>query len=111
MRGYVFEGAAAPTAHHAVDLSAILPAQRDRQGALRSIEAPVPDRAAKAVDLAIEAHSFRSATSCTMWFSCFVKMRSARWRVGRILSCRLRRLIFSQIAVAVSTASSSVSRA
>ncbi len=56
------------------------------------------------------AHSLRSATSWTVWLSAFSRMRSARWRVGRMLSCRLTRLIRVQIAVAVSTASLSVSR-
>src|SRR5262249_21686053 len=53
--------------------------------------------------------SFPSATSSTRWLSAFFRMRSARWRVGRMFSCRLRRLIRRQMDVAVSTASLSLS--
>ena len=54
-------------------------------------------------------HSFRSATSSTRWLSPFLRMRSARWRVGRMFSCRLTRLMRVQMSVAVATASASVS--
>ena len=50
-------------------------------------------------------YNFLSATSSTMWLSAFFRMRSARWRVGRMFSCRLTRLMRSQIEVAVATAS------
>ena len=40
-------------------------------------------------------------------FRSFCRIRSARWRVGRIFSCRLTRLMRVQIAAAVSIASSS----
>ena len=49
-------------------------------------------------------HNFRSATSCTRWFASFFRIRCARWRVGRMFSRRLTRLIRSQIEVAVSIA-------
>ncbi len=52
-------------------------------------------------------HNRRSATSSTRWLALFVRIRSARWRVGRMFSCRLTRLMRVQIEVAVSTASSS----
>ena len=54
-----------------------------------------------------ERHNRRSATSSTRWLAPFLRMRSARWRVGRMFSCRLTRLMRVQIEVAVSTASSS----
>ena len=54
-------------------------------------------------------YSFRSATSSTRWLSPFFRIRSARWRVGRMFSCRLTRLMLDQIEVAVATASASVS--
>ena len=53
------------------------------------------------------AYNLRSATCSTRWLSSFFKMRSARWRVGRMLSCRLTRLMRRQIEVAASIASSS----
>jgi hypothetical protein len=52
-------------------------------------------------------HNRRSATSSTRWLSTFLRMRSARWRVGKMFSLRLSRLMRVQIVTAVSTASSS----
>ena len=52
-------------------------------------------------------HNRRSATSSTRWLSTFLRMRSARWRVGKMFSSRLSRLMRVQIVTAVSTASSS----
>ena len=40
-----------------------------------------------------QIQSRRSATSSTRWLSSFLRIRSARWRVGRMFSCRLTRLI------------------
>ena len=60
-------------------------------------------------DLVSPPYNFLSATSSTMWLSPFFRMRSARWRVGRMFSCRFTRLMRSQIEVAVATASSSLS--
>ena len=54
-----------------------------------------------------KTHNRRSATSSTRWLSLFFRIRSARWRVGKIFSCRLSRLMRSQIDAAVSVASSS----
>jgi signal transduction histidine kinase len=56
-------------------------------------------------------HSRRSATASTSWLSPFLRMRSARGRVGRMFSRRFTRLIRFQIEVAVTTASSSDKRA
>lgn len=56
-------------------------------------------------------HNRRSATCSTSWFSLFLRMRSARGRVGKIFSRRLTRLIRFQIEVAVAIASLSDSRA
>jgi putative hemolysin len=53
------------------------------------------------------AHNLRSDTSSTWWLSTFFRMRSERWRVGRIFSCRFIRLMRSQIDDAVSVASAS----
>jgi signal transduction histidine kinase/CheY-like chemotaxis protein len=52
-------------------------------------------------------HSRRSATSSTSWLSPFLRIRSARGRVGRIFSRRLTRLMRFQIEVAVAIASAS----
>jgi hypothetical protein len=52
-------------------------------------------------------HNRRSATSSTRWLSTFFRIRSARWRVGRMFSWRLSRLMRVQIEVAVATDSSS----
>jgi hypothetical protein len=55
------------------------------------------------------AYSRRSATSSIRWLALLVRIRSARWRVGRMFSCRLTRLMRDQIPLAVLTASSSES--
>ena len=56
-------------------------------------------------------HSRRSATSSTSWLSPFLRMRSARGRVGRMFSRRFTRLMRFQIEVAVAIASASDNRA
>ena len=53
----------------------------------------------------VKDQSRRSATRSTRWLSLFSRMRSARWRVGRIFSRRFMRLIRFQIPVAVAPAS------
>src|SRR5262249_3232853 len=58
---------------------AVLPRAR-RRGAPRGVSARC-------------RHSRRSATSSTRWLSTFLRMRSARWRVGKMFSRRLRRLM------------------
>jgi hypothetical protein len=63
----------------------------------------------KSIANPIVLYSRRSATSPTRWFSPLVRMRSARWRVGNMLSYRFTRLIRFQIEVAVATASASES--
>ena len=57
------------------------------------------------------AQSFLSATVSTAWSVPLRRMRSARWRVGRMFSLRLTRLIERQIDSAVTRASSSDSDA
>src|SRR3979411_1631837 len=54
-------------------------------------------------------HNFRSATCSTRCLSRFSRIRSARRRVGVMLSRRLTRLIRVQMSVAVSMACESVS--
>ncbi len=80
-----------PSRPRAFRRGAVLPRAR-RRGAPRSVSSP---------------YSRRSATSSTRWLSTFFKMRSARWRVGKMFSRRLRRLMRVQIDVAVFTASAS----
>jgi len=80
MRGYVLKGATAPAADHAVDLGSVLSAQWNRQGALRSIEAAASDRAAKAVDLAIDAVDRRRKVC--KWRRC-AQIRGARLESGQ----------------------------
>jgi hypothetical protein len=53
-------------------------------------------------------YSLRRATWLMMWLAPLLRIRSERWRVGRMFSCRLTRLMLVQIALAVLMASSSV---
>src|SRR6516162_9328354 len=82
-----------PSRPRAFRRGAVLPRAR-RRGAPRGVSARA-------------AYSRRSATSSTRWLSTFLRMRSARWRVGKMFSRRLRRLMRVQIEVAVLTASAS----
>ena len=44
-----------------------------------------------------DGYSLRSSTSSILWLAPLVRIRLARWRVGRTFSCRLARLMSRQI--------------